>query len=217
MTTPPPAETQTKDPSVPIEAGLDVVAHEFWQKHRRTLLIAAGIALLAVIGREGWSYYASQHELDVRTDFARAADRPEQLLAFAKANASHPLAGVAYLQVADIRYEAGDFRGALENYSKAAASLQNPGALGRARLGAAMSQINAGDKAAAEAGFKAIQADTSMPKGIRAEAVYHLATLALDAGNTQEVSRLVAEIGKIDPAGIWSQRGTMLLAGQPAS
>ncbi len=83
-------------------------------------------------------------------------------------------------------------------------------------MGAAMSQLNSGDKAAAEAGLKAISADAALTKGIRAEATYHLASLAQEAGNTAEVSRLVAEIGKIDPAGIWSQRATMLVASPSA-
>ncbi len=214
MTTTPPAENQTKDQAAPIEAGLEVAAHAFWEKNRQTILIACAILLVAVIGREGWFYYAAQHEASIREDFARAADRPEQLAAFASANAGHALAGVAYLQIADGKYTAGDFRGALENYNKAVAALKNPGLLARARVGAAMSQVNSGDKAAGEAGLKAVQADATLPKGARAEAGYHLATIALDAGNSQEVGRLASEIGKIDAGSIWSQRASLLLVGQ---
>jgi hypothetical protein len=75
-----------------------------------------------------------------------------------------------------------------------------------------MSQLNAGDKTAAEAALKAIGTDTALDKGVRAEATYHLASLAREAGNTAEVGRLVGEIGKIDPAGVWSQRATALVA-----
>lgn len=214
MTTNPPAENQTKDQAAPIEAGFEVAAHAFWDKNRRIILIACAIALAAVIGREGWFFFAAQHEAGIREDFARAADRPEQLVAFANAHAGHALAGVAFLQVADGKYTAGDFRGALDNYTKAVSSLKNPGLLARARVGAAMSQVGSGDKTAGEAGLKAVQADATLPKGARAEAVYHLATLALEAGNTQEVGRLVSEIGKLDAGSIWSQRASLLLIGQ---
>ena len=172
-------------------------------------------ALLAIIGREGWQYYAAQQELGVRHDYARVADRPEQLAVFAGANAGHVLAGVAYLRLADTKYAAADFRSAMENYNKAAASLKHSALLGRAKIGAAMSQINGGDKSTGEAALKGIGADATLPKNVRAEATYHLATLAFDAGNAAEVSRLVTEVGKIELSGMWAQRATALLTIKP--
>jgi hypothetical protein len=77
-----------------------------------------------------------------------------------------------------------------------------------------MSQLLSGDKAAAEAALKAIGADAGLSKGLRAEATYHLASLALEAGNKAEVDRLVAELSKIDPTGVWAQRSTSLLVGR---
>jgi len=212
MITHPPAENQPQvQPAAAIEPGFEIAAQAFWEKNRRMILVVCAAGLLAVIGREGWQYFARQHEQGVRADYAKVADRPDQLAAFAAANTGHVLAGVAYLRLADTKYTAADFRSASENYSKAAANLQNPALLGRAKIGAAMSQINGGDKAAGEASLKAIGADTALLKSVRAEATYHLATLAYEAGNAAEVSRLVAEVGKIDAAGVWSQRATVLL------
>ena len=217
MTIPPPAGHQPPDQAVvPVQPGFEDAAHAFWEKNRRLILMACVVALLVIIGREGWHLYAAKQEDEVRAAYARAADRPEQLAAFAKAHESHALAAVAHLRIADQRYAAGDNRQALENYNKAAAGLKNAALLGRARLGAAISQLNSGDKAAAEAALKAISAEAALTKGVRAEAAYHLAALAQEAGNAAEVSRLVAEIGKIDPAGIWSQRATMLVASPSA-
>jgi hypothetical protein len=164
-----------------------------------------------LLGREIWQWFAAKNERDVRAAYAKIADRPEQLAAFAAANSGHILAGIAYLRLADAKYTAGDFRAAAENYAKAAAGLKQPILLGRARLGAAMSQLNGSEKAAGEAALKAISADASLPKGARVEATYHLATLAREAGNAAEVSRLVTEASKIDPASNWSQRATALL------
>jgi hypothetical protein len=78
-----------------------------------------------------------------------------------------------------------------------------------------MSQLNGGDKAAGEAALKAIGNDVTLPKGARVEADYHLATLAFEAGNAAEVSRLVAETGKIDAGSVWAQRATALLTTKP--
>jgi hypothetical protein len=217
MNLPPPAGHPTPEQPVAIEPGFEDAVQAFWDKNRRLILLACAAALLVVIGRYGWEYMAEQKEEGIRTAFARTADRPEQLAAFAKEHEGHALAGVALLRIADQRYAAADYRSALENYNKAASGLKNSALLGRARVGAAMSQLYSGDKAAAETALKAISADASLTKAVRAEAGYHLASLALEAGNHAEVDRVVAEIGKIDPAGIWSQRATTLVVRKPAS
>lgn len=217
MNIPPPAGHQSPEQAAaPVQPGFEEAAHAFWAKNRQLILIACVAALLVVIGREGWQYYNAQREKSVRADFAQAGDRVESLAAFAKANEGHALVGIAYLRIADQRFTAGDFRQAQENYTKAAAALVEPALRGRARVGAAVSLLNAGDKSGAEAALKAISADAALLKGVRAEATYHLASLALEAGNSAEVDRLVAEIGKIDPAGMWSQRATALVANQRA-
>lgn len=212
MITPPSAENPTSGQAAPAEPGLDVTAQAFWEKNRTLILVVLGAALLAIIGREGWQYLAHQRDLGVQADYAKVSDRPEQLAAFAAAHGDHPLGGVALLRLADARYAAGDFRQAGENYKKALATLKQPALLGRARVGAAVSQVSGGDTAGGETALKSISTDTTLPKNIRAEAYYHLATLAKDAGNTAEVTRLVAEIGKVDPVSVWAQRATSLVA-----
>lgn len=217
MNIPPPAgHVPTEPAAAPAQPGFEETAQAFWEKNRQLILIACAAALLVVIGREGWHFYAAQREQAVQAEYARAGDRPEQLAAFARAHDGHTLAAVATLRIADQRYVAGDHRQAQENYTKAAAGLKDPALLGRARLGGAISQLIAGDKAGAEATLKAVSTDATLALGIRAEATYHLASLALEAGNAAEVSRLVGEISKIDPTGIWAQRATALVANRDA-
>jgi hypothetical protein len=210
MTTNAPAEKPSENPVAAIEPGFEVAAQAFWEKNRSLILAVCALALLAVIGREGWQYFAAQHEQSLQADFARAGDRPEQLTAFAAANAGHPLAGAAYLRVADAKYAAGDFRAAADHYTKAAADLKSVAFLGRARIGAALSQLNGGDKAAATTTLKAIAADAALLKATRAEATYHLAALAYEAGNKAEVDRLVGEVAKLDVSGLWAERAASL-------
>ncbi len=169
-------------------------------------------ALLVIVGREGWQYFSAMHEKSVQADFARAGDKPDMLAAFADTNSGHTLAGVAYLQLADQKFEAQDFRQAATLYLKAAGSLKNEVLLGRARLGAAMSQVNGGDAANGESALKAVGADQALLKTVRAEATYNLASLAFETGRLDDVKKYAGEIEKIDMAGTWSQRAAMLLA-----
>ncbi|HEX2861402.1 MAG TPA: hypothetical protein VHN79_07165 [Lacunisphaera sp.] len=214
MTIPPPAGNPPPDQPVVVEPGFEAVVQSFWQKNRSLILGICVVALLTIIVREGLQYYAANREEALRREYARVSGRPEQLTAFAAAHADHALGGVAYLELADARYIAADYGKAGENYQKAAGILKNSILLGRAKLGAAMSQLNAGQQAAAETELKAISAEATLPRGARAEAAYHLATLARDAGNAAEVGRLVGEINKIDPTGVWAQRAAILMGPQ---
>ncbi len=210
MTTNPAVENQSEKQPTAAESGFEAAAQAFWDKNRALILGLCAAALLAIIGVKGWEYFAAQHEESVRADYAKAGDRPEQLAAFAAANSGHELAGVAFLRVADAKYAAGDFRAAQDNYSKASSSLKVAALSGRARMGAAMSQLNGGDKAAGEAALKAIATDATLLKGLRAEASYHLATIAYEAGNSAEVVRLTAEINKLDGTSLWADRAASL-------
>jgi len=209
MTTDPSASKQSQEQIPAADPGLEVSFHNFWEKNRTYILGVVAVALVAIVVRESWQYFAAQHELSVREEYAKVTDRPEQLATFAAANSSHPLAGVAYLRIADAKYAANDFRAAAENYAKAVPALKDPAIVGRARLGVAMSQLNGGDKAAGEAALKAVASDASLLSATRAEASFHLATLAHEAGNAAEVGRLIGELAKLDATGVWSQRAAL--------
>jgi predicted negative regulator of RcsB-dependent stress response len=215
----PPADQSSPhaDPSaVPAaEPGFEVTVHAFWNKNRSFILLLCGVVLLAIVGREGWQYFAAMREQSLQQEYSQISDKPEKLGAFAEANSGHPLAGVAYLQVADRKFEAAAYKEAATFYTKAAGSLKNEALLGRAKLGSAISLVNGGDNAGGEAALKALSADQTLPKAARAEATYHLASLASEAGKTDEVKKLVEDITKIDLGGPWSQRATMLLANLP--
>jgi hypothetical protein len=207
------------DPATPaIEPGFEVALHAFWaeKKNRNVVLGICAAILLGIVAWKGSEYFNAQREQEVQDEYAKISDQPGKFAAFAEAHASHVLAGIALLRQADDKFSTGDYTAAATAYQKAAASLKNEALRGRARLGAAISQVSGSDKAAGEAALRVLSADTALPKGIRAEATYHLATLALEAGNTDEVRKLIDEVGRIDTSGAWSQRATALLAALPA-
>lgn len=202
--------------AVVVEPGFEVKVHAFWEKNRNFILLGCVAVLLAIIGREGWQYFAAAREREIKETYAKIGDQSDKLAAFAEEHSGHALAGVAYLQLADQKFAASDYKQAGSLYQKAIANLKNQTLLGRARLGAAMSQINAGDLTAGSGALKTIAGDQSLLKAARAEANYHLATMAVEAGRTDEAKQLIEEITKIDMTGSWSQRATMLLAKLPA-
>lgn len=193
------------------EPGFEVTVHALWSKNRNFILLLCGIVLLAIVGREGWQYFSTMREKNLQEQYAQISDKPEKLGAFAESNAGHPLAGVAYLQIADGKFEAADYKQAGVFYAKATGSLKNEALLGRAKLGAAVSQVDGGDVAAGEAAFKVVAADQTLPKTVRAEANYHLASLAHEAGKLEDTKKFLDEVMKLDLSGPWSQRATMLL------
>lgn len=214
-----PSATPPHDPAnPPPPAGADAFAadvHSFWEKNRSFIFILVAAILIGLIAREGWQWVQSSRERGVQEEYAKAGDNVALLAKFAAANDGHALAGAALLRVADDQYSKGDYKSAAASYTKAAEELDNEALKSRAKLGSAMSQLAAGDKAAGEAGLKAIGADTKAVAAIRAEALYHQAVLAKDAGRAEEARKIVEEIGKIESAGLWAQRAFTLAAQLP--
>jgi predicted negative regulator of RcsB-dependent stress response len=213
-----PPANQSPEGTTPVYApAFETAVHAFWARNRQAILIVCVVALLAIVGREGWQSYAAGREREVQAEYAKIADQTAKLAVFAEAHPGHALAGVAWLRLADEKFSVGDFKTAMTHYQKAMGTLKNEALFGRAKLGAAISQFNGGDQPAGEAALKAISADATIAKGARVEAAYHLASLAADAGKTDEVKKLAEEVSRIDATSSWAQRATLLLTSQPTA
>ncbi|WP_438481086.1 tetratricopeptide repeat protein [Oleiharenicola lentus] len=216
----PPAHQSPQDPNAAIpvsEPGFEVHVQDYWAKNSGLILGGLALVVVAIIGWQGWQYFQASREQDIRAEYAKVGDQTAKLASFASEHSGHTLAGVARLRLADERYAAADYKQAATLYTQAAESLDNDVLLGRAKLGAAISQINGGDQAAGEASLKAASTDSKLAPGARAEATYHLATIALDAGKTDEAKKLADEVSKIEATGPWAQRATMLIASLPGA
>ncbi len=198
--------------AVPADPGFEGNVQALWDKNKNFILLVCALILVGIIAREGWQYFSEMREKSRQEDYARASDKPDQLIAFAEANSGHPLAGVAYLQVADRKFESADYKDASTLYAKAAGNLKNDALLGRAKLGSAVSLLESGDASGGESALKAVGADQTLTKSVRAEATYHLAAIASEAGRTEDAKKLVDDVTKIDLSGPWAQRATMLLS-----
>lgn len=187
----------------------------FWDKHGKTVMAVILIALLAILARWGFEQLAASRERAMAADYAAASD-DASLKTFAEAHPQTALGGAAYLRLADSAYAANNFSGAISDYQKAAAALVGQPLGERARMGAALAQLQAGDAAAAKTSLEALANDTSYARTLRGEAGYHLAVLARDAGQFAEATRWTELVLSVDSSGLWAQRALQLRSSLPA-
>lgn len=188
----------------------------FWEKNSKTIIAVLVVILLVIVGQGAWEYLAEKKERDIASRFA-AATTPAQVKAFIAEHPQHPLTGVAHLRMADEAYGQGKYADAVVPYEQAAAILQTPALASRARLGVAMAKLQGGRAAEGEAALKAFAADEKEIKAYRAEAAYHLTSLAASNGNATEVTTYSEQLMQLDPASSWTQRALQLRTTVPGA
>lgn len=188
----------------------------FWERHGRTVITALVVLVLFFAAKALFGVYASYRENAVRTAYAEAGDDASALRAFATANPAAALAGFAWTQIGDKAYEAQDYRAAADAYAAAVPLIKNDPVGARARMGHAVSLLKAGD-AGARPAFEVLANDTLYPASLRAEAAYHLAVIASEAGEGEAASRYLSLAISVDTSGLWAQRATRLTGRLPAA
>ena len=93
----------------------------------------------------------------------------------------------------------GDLAAALISYDLASTSLKTPVLAARAQLGAAITRIQSGQVNEGMQTLKQLADNPKQFQALRAEAVYHLASLAAVAGQADQVRQLSAQLLQIDP------------------
>lgn len=205
-------ENLPADPAVaPAGPSFEEKLHLFWKNNQKAILGFCVVVLLVITAKGVWEWMQIQRENSISGDYAKAVNS-EQLKKFAAEHEGHALAGVAYLRLADEAYAAGKYAEAGTNYGKAGAALKNGPLAARATLGAAVAKVLAGDLAGGETALKAVAADLNQPTSARAEATYHLATLAYDRGDAAASDKYLEQITTIEPQGLWAQRAAFARA-----
>ncbi len=200
----------------PVTPPFDEQLRAFWGKNRNTIYVGVIIVMLAVVARYGYEAIAVRHEAQLESEYA-AISTPARFEAFARSHDKHPLAGAAWLKLADDAYSAGSYAEAIARYDRAAAILSGTPFGARALLGKAMAQIQSGKTEEGTAALRKIADDANQFKGVRCEAATHLAALALDAGTFDEVTKRTDQVMQLDPTGAWAQRAMMLRARVPVA
>jgi len=187
-----------------------------WEQNRNAVYVLCGLVLAGIIAKGIWHYIAEQQEAEVGQEYAAAAT-PEMLKAFAAAHEGKSLAGVAELQLADAAYAEGRAADAVTAYQKAIAALPAGAFTSRARLGLAISEIQAGRGPEGEEALRQLAGDPNQFKSVRSEAAYQLAVLAAAGGRAEELKRLAEQLAQIDSSSSWTQRAFALQADLPAA
>jgi len=192
------------------------VLRHFWERNSNAVYVLCGLVLAGIVVKGGWDYMAAQKQIEIGQEYA-AATTPEMLRTFAASHEGIPLAGAAELSLGDMAYGDGRSADAVTAYEKAVAVLPAGVFASRARLGLAMSEVQAGRSSEGEAGLRQLSGDPSQTKAVRTEAVYQLASIAAAGGRADEVRRLAEQLVQIDPASPWTQRAFALQATLSAS
>ncbi len=187
----------------------ETTLHRLWREYGQLLILVCAAVLLAILVKGGWDFYAAQKEDSVRQAYA-AATTSDKLKAFAEAHSGHVLVGIARLRLADEAYAAGKGAEAVTAYEAAIPALQDSVLAARAQLGLAMARIQAGRAADGETALRELAGKADLAKATRAEAGYHLATLAFAAGRTDDVLKYCDQVMEIDAGSAWAQRAQML-------
>jgi hypothetical protein len=201
-------------PTGPATATFEDKANAFWDKNRGVLIGLCVAVVVLLVGKGVWDNLAAKKELEIEQAFA-AASTADQLKSFAASHAGHPLAGIAHLKLADEAYAAGKGAEAVAAYDQAIAQIKVGPLASRAQLGRALAKVQAGKAAEANAELKQLASDANQPKSLRAEASYHLASLAAEARNAEEVQKLADQIMQLDPTSGWAARAMALRASLP--
>lgn len=193
------------------ESGLDLETWvlSFWLENRKTIFTAIVLALVIVVGLQSYRIISAKMEASTRRAYAEATTE-EARKAFAESHKGHALSGAAYLTLADEAYKRGDFNQATENYEVAAGILDLPALTYRADLGRAMAIIQSGLPSKGNPLLIDLGGDEAAPMTIRCEAYFHLASLAIEAGDFATAGGYLDDIEELAPVGIWANRATSL-------
>ena len=230
MSTTPPSQPSaspnrpgTPDEKTDVQPPFEEQIRAIWEKkeNRTAVYFGCAIVVLAIIGWYGYKALAAQHEAEIEAAYA-AALTPTTRRAFAQEYSRHPLAGAAFLKMADDAYTAGNYSEAIVNYDKAAAVLPGTPFATRALFGKTMCQVRSGKVSEATAMLRQLAEDTTQLKVLRCEAAYHLASLAFDDGNFADVVKFTDLVLQLDPTGMqadsgftWAKRAFILRARAP--
>jgi len=169
------AATRELDAALPPEERIKL----WWEKNRGMLVFGAALILLVAIAYQGLRLYRQSYEAKVQ-DAWTAIESMEDRKSFAEAHEGHPLAGLAYLQLAEDAYLNADYPTAENYFRKAEEALAEPVFKGKARIGFAVSAAREGDRETAIQALESLATDPEGLHSIRSEAAYHRAILALE-------------------------------------
>ena len=197
------------DSDLPPDADMEERFNDFWKKNGVSVFGGIAVGAAIVIGIQLYQHLQQKKEDEIRAEFAAAAT-VEAKAAFASAHPDHQLAALAQLQIADSRYQEGEFEAAASLYADSAAVFADPTLVTRARLGQGISLLQAGTTDAGQAILEAVALDSSALDQTRGEAAYHLAVSYWEGGDKEKALETTEIVLQLDSAPFWVYRANAL-------
>ena len=180
-----------------------------WENYRQVILTVIGVIILSLLIYQTMLYLAERKELALQTAY-QEAESDDELINFAREHPRHTLAGFAYLQVANKKYDEDEFLKAVEYYTSAVSHLENTSIQGRARLGFAMSHLLAGNAEEGVEALNKIAGDPSLLDTYRAEAAYQLAVNYWEKRDYASLDLELRRIESLKKSGMWVRKATVM-------
>lgn len=200
---PAPAKSFAENP--PLAPNIEDQIREFWDRNSRTIYTVLIVVLVGILAKGGYDYFLEVREAGIAREYNTAATS-DQLRRFAGEHGDHALGGVANLRLADEAYSNSKYADAVALYDKAATALRDGPLGGRARLGAGVARLLAGQGAEGERALAALSTDATQLKTVRAEAAYHLGSHLIATGKKDEGIKALDQAAGIDATSTWAER-----------
>lgn len=203
------------DSDLPPDADAEERFNDFWKKNGGVIFGAIAIVALVITGIEGYKFFKQRGEEKLQSEFAEVITTDEELN-FATEHADKPLGGLAFLEIADEEYAAGNYLQASSHYDAAVAPLtaSNSPLSARARLGAALSRLRHGDDTGLDM-LDELARDPDAIEYIAAEAAYHHAVASWERGDLAAVRRSLDLLDGFSRARDWQASGDRLASQIP--
>lgn len=205
-----PARSKDMDSTLPPGADAEERFNEFWKQNGTSIFVSIAIAAVVVLGVQTWRYMQQRAEMATRAEYAAAAGSHEQLAGFASDNAGHPLAGVAYMDMANAEFQRGEFQQAGEHYRMAREELKGNPLSVRAQMGEAMSALLGTNPDQGVAALRSIVDNVDNLQSTRAEAAYNLAMHYWQKKDWQSLKDIVTLAESFEDGGIYTYQTRLL-------
>lgn len=178
----------------------------FWEKYQKLVLGGIAAILVLFLAVRLYQFIDERAEAARQKAYAELADT-EAKLAWAEENAGHPLAGLAFKELADEAYAQERHDDSARLYAQAAASARSSLAEA-AKFGQAMALLEQEKSDEARAILERLADDERA--GNQQQAKYQLARLAIDEGRYEEARSHLREIVQVPRGFYWMQKAMEL-------
>lgn len=193
---------------LPPDADVEERFNEFWKRNGIYIFGAIAAAAVAVLGYQIVQFFQNHRESGIQAAYSEV-EGADGRISFAVSHQEHSLGGLAFLEAADEEYARGAYLEAASHYEAALKGLRGTPLEGRARLGMAIARLRQGD-GTGSALLEDLARDASVLEVIRAQAAYHHAVSAWQAGDAAAAERSLSLLGSLNGAPEWQLAGERL-------